>query len=105
MKFVEPQNDVNDCHRAVTMALEKYNAIIDPTRVALIGQSYGGFIAMHLAIKEPSMYKAVVLTNPIVNLAAMASASTIPDLAWQLLGENFTQSSVASDIYIEAWNR
>ena len=78
---------------------------IDQNKMALIGHSYGGFIAAHLAIQYPTIYRTLVLTNPIVNLASMASTSTVPDLVWQMLGENFTHSSVATDIYIEAWNR
>ena len=78
---------------------------IDQSRIAVIGHSYGGFIATHLAIKYPNTYNAIVLTNPIVNLAAMASTSSVPDWVWQMLGKNFTHSSVATDIYIDAWNR
>ena len=100
------QNDVEDCHRAISTILQWQGTLqFDQSRVALIGHSYGGFIATHLAIKYPTIYKVVVLTNPIADLAAMASTSSVPDWVWQMLGENFTDSSVASDIYIDAWNR
>ena len=98
------QNDVRDCHRAVLKVLET-NDEIDQNRIAVIGQSYGGFIATHLAIEYPNMYSVLVLTNPIVDLAAIASTSSVPDWVWQMLGKNFTHNSVATDIYMEAWNR
>jgi acylaminoacyl-peptidase len=78
---------------------------IDQNKIGVIGHSYGGFIATHLAIRYPNTYKSIVLTNPIVNLASMASTSSVPDWVWQMLGKNFTHSSVATDIYIDAWNR
>ena len=78
---------------------------IDQNKIGVIGHSYGGFIATHLSIRYPNKYKSIVLTNPIVNLASMASTSNVPDWVWQLLGKNFTHSSVATDIYIDAWNR
>ena len=78
---------------------------IDHSRIALIGHSYGGFIATHLSIQYPSLYTSIVLSNPIVNLASMASTSNMPDWVWQMLGKNYTHSSISTDIYLDAWNR
>ena len=89
---------------AVLKILESKSEI-DQTRIALIGHSYGGFIAAHLSIQYPSLYKAIALSNPIVNLASMASTSSMPDWVWQMLGKNYTHSSVATEIYLDAWNR
>ena len=70
------------------------NTQIDQTRIAVIGHSYGGFVAAHLAIRYPNVYTVISLTNPIINLAGMASTSSIPDWVWQMLGKNYTHSSV-----------
>ena len=53
----------------------------------------------------PDTYNTLALTNPIVNLAAMAITSSVPDWVWQMLGKNFTGSGDVTDIYIDAWNR
>ena len=98
------KNDVRDCHKAVLKILETKSEI-DQSRIALIGHSYGGFIAAHLSIQYPSLYKAIALSNPIVNLASMASTSNMPDWVWQMLGKNYTHSSVSTEIYLDAWNR
>ena len=81
------------------------NTQIDQTRIAVIGHSYGGFVAAHLAIRYPNVYTVISLTNPIINLAGMASTSSIPDWVWQMLGKNYTHSSVATDVFIDAWHR
>ena len=95
---------MNDCHKAILKVLET-KIEIDESRIALIGHSYGGFIAAHLSIRYPMLYKAIALSNPIANLASMASASNMPDWVWQMLGKNYTHSSVSTEIYLDAWNR
>lgn len=98
------QDDVIDCHFAIMKALRDF-PYLDGSRVALVGYSYGGFVASHLAIMNQDMYKVLVLLNPIVDLAAMASTSSVSDWVWQMLGLNYSHSSVATDIYIDAWHR
>ena len=87
------------------MKLLQMHSEIDRNRIAITGHSYGAFIATHLAIKYPDTYNTLALTNPIVNLAAMAITSSVPDWVWQMLGKNFSGSGDVTDIYIDAWNR
>ena len=53
----------------------------------------------------PDLYNVLVLTNPLVDLAALSSNSDVPDLAWQLLGLNYTVKSLPSDVVNVAWEK
>ena len=53
----------------------------------------------------PDLYNVLVLTNPLVDLAALASNSDVPDLAWQLLGFNYTVKSLPADVVNVAWEK
>jgi dipeptidyl aminopeptidase/acylaminoacyl peptidase len=52
-------------------AAAKYLAsagIADPSRVAIVGWSYGGYAALQGAETEPTLYKAVVAVAPVTDL-------------------------------------
>ncbi|CAH2038013.1 unnamed protein product, partial [Iphiclides podalirius] len=58
--------DVSDCRLALT-ALRERDARSDGA--LLYGGSYGGFVAAHLAEGSPDAFKAMVLRNPLIDLA------------------------------------
>ncbi|KOB73693.1 putative acylpeptide hydrolase [Operophtera brumata] len=57
--------DVADCYLALTTVLERGNT----SNVFLYGKSYGGLIVGHLAAKYSTEFKAVVMKNPLLDLA------------------------------------
>lgn len=60
-----------------------------------MGGSHGGFLALHLAGRHGSMFKAVVARNPVTNLASMLGTSDIPDWCWEEAGLAPETSSLA----------
>jgi dipeptidyl aminopeptidase/acylaminoacyl peptidase len=45
--------------------------IADPSRIAIVGWSYGGYAALQSAATEPSLYRAVVAIAPVSDLALL----------------------------------
>ncbi|XP_066583990.1 acylamino-acid-releasing enzyme-like [Prorops nasuta] len=70
--------DVKDCMTASKEALKKY-PWLNPEKIAICGGSHGGFLVTHLSAQYPLFYKAVVARNPVIDIAAMATISDIPD--------------------------
>mmetsp|Transcript_22863 Transcript_22863/g.45974 ORF Transcript_22863/g.45974 Transcript_22863/m.45974 type:complete len:804 (-) Transcript_22863:172-2583(-) len=54
-------------------------ALIDPSRVSVVGGSHGGFLAGHLIGQFPDVFKAAAMRNPVTNIAGEFSVSDIPD--------------------------
>ena len=52
---------------------------LDPTRVAYVGGSHGGFIGAHLVARRPDAFQCAVLRNPVCNIASMVGVTDIPD--------------------------
>lgn len=71
------RQDVGD----VLAALDKAVAMgyADTSRVAVLGGSHGGFLAAHLIGQAPDRFVTAVLSNPVTDIASMASVSDIPD--------------------------
>ncbi|KAB0795385.1 hypothetical protein PPYR_12463 [Photinus pyralis] len=82
--------DVQDCVEAVKAVLTRY-PWLDASRVSLMGGSHGGFLVTHLSGQYPSMFRAVVARNPVIDIAAMSITSDIPDWAYVETGRLYTQ--------------
>ncbi|XP_025897295.1 acylamino-acid-releasing enzyme-like [Nothoprocta perdicaria] len=76
--------DVQDVQLCVERVLQEEP--LDPSRVALLGGSHGGFLACHLIGQFPDTYRVCVVRNPVVNIAAMVTTTDIPDWCLTELG-------------------
>lgn len=61
--------DVRDCLLALTSAREEDVRLVQCTQSFLYGGSFGGFTAAHLAGQKPELFRAMVLRNPLIDLA------------------------------------
>jgi acylaminoacyl-peptidase len=55
------------------------SGLVDSNRIGICGGSHGGFLTAHLTGKYPTMFRAAVMRNPVVNLPAMVTSTDIPD--------------------------
>ena len=61
------------------------DGLVDPTRLGVTGNSYGGFMSAWLA-STTTRFKAAVIENPVTDLSAMYGAS---DIGYNFLPANF----------------
>ncbi|PWZ52362.1 Acylamino-acid-releasing enzyme 1 [Zea mays] len=69
--------DVNDVLTALDLVIKR--GLIDPSRVAVVGGSHGGFLTTHLIGQAPDTFVAAAARNPVCNLSLMVGTSDIPD--------------------------
>lgn len=50
--------------------------ISDPSKLAIVGASYGGYAALQSAVTEPALYKAIVAIAPVTDLAQLKQDSS-----------------------------
>ncbi|KAK3878889.1 hypothetical protein Pcinc_016519 [Petrolisthes cinctipes] len=86
--------DVSDVHFATLDCLLRYSDVLDQHRVYLLGGSHGGFLVTHLAAQHQNVYRAVSARNPVVDIAAMAPVSDIPDWCFVESGVEFEPGKI-----------
>ncbi|KAI3469675.1 hypothetical protein Pfo_026338 [Paulownia fortunei] len=69
--------DVNDVLNAIDHVIDK--GLADPSKIAVVGISHGGFLTTHLISQAPDKFAAAAARNPVCNLALMVGTSDIPD--------------------------
>ncbi|GJN20616.1 hypothetical protein PR202_gb08014 [Eleusine coracana subsp. coracana] len=69
--------DVNDVLTALDFVVKK--GLIDPSKVAVVGGSHGGFLTTHLIGQAPDTFVAAAARNPVCNLSLMVGTTDIPD--------------------------
>lgn len=69
--------DVNDVLTALDLVVKR--GLIDPSRIAVVGGSHGGFLTTHLIGQAPDTFVAAAARNPVCNLSLMVGTTDIPD--------------------------
>ncbi|KAF6039580.1 APEH [Bugula neritina] len=69
--------DVKDVHQCAEEILEEFG--LDREKVAVFGESHGGFLAAHLIGQYPDFYKAAAIYDAVTNLVTMVPVTDIPD--------------------------
>lgn len=87
--------DVNDVLTAIDHVINK--GLANPSKIAVVGISHGGFLATHLIGQAPDKFAAAAARNPVCNLASMVGVTDIPD--WCYVG---AYGSQGKSMYTEA---
>ncbi|KAL5712432.1 acylaminoacyl-peptidase [Ranunculus cassubicifolius] len=87
--------DVNDVLAALDHVIEM--GLADPSKVAVLGGSHGGFLTTHLIGQAPDRFVAAAARNPVCDLVLMVGTTDIPD--WCYVE---TYGSAGLDYYTQA---
>ncbi|KAI4311304.1 hypothetical protein MLD38_036210 [Melastoma candidum] len=69
--------DVSDVLTAIDHTINL--GLADPSKIAVLGGSHGGFLTTHLIGQAPDRFAAAATRNPVCNLASMVGTTDIPD--------------------------
>jgi acylaminoacyl-peptidase len=61
----------------------------NPEKITVQGGSHGGFLTAHLTSAYPTLFKAAVIRNPVINIPSMAMVTDIPDWCYHEAGLPF----------------
>ncbi|PZC86204.1 hypothetical protein B5X24_HaOG211365 [Helicoverpa armigera] len=96
--------DVKDCLLTLTTLLERDERLC-PKNIFLNGGSYGGLIVAHLAGLYPDRFNAVVMRNPLIDLASKANYADNYDGCAAESGFDFTEKGPVSEEQLLAMRR
>jgi len=68
--------------------------LADPTRIAIVGASYGGYSALMGAVREPELYRAAAAIAPVTDLVQLG------DTDWAFLYDDFNRPRIGSDLTV-----
>ncbi|CAA6653678.1 unnamed protein product [Spirodela intermedia] len=69
--------DVGDVLKAIDHVIE--TKLADPSKIAVLGGSHGGFLTTHLIGQAPERFAVAAVRNPVCNLSLMVGTTDIPD--------------------------
>ncbi|XP_022138559.1 acylamino-acid-releasing enzyme isoform X3 [Momordica charantia] len=99
--------DVNDVLAALDHIIDK--GLANPSKVAVLGGSHGGFLTTHLIGQAPDRFVAAAARNPVCNLALMVGTSDIPDWCYVECygreGKNYFTEAPSAEHQIELYNK
>ncbi|KAJ8547290.1 hypothetical protein K7X08_010876 [Anisodus acutangulus] len=75
--IVSRPRDVNDVLAAIDHVIDM--GFADPSKIAAVGISHGGFLTTHLIGQAPDKFAAAAARNPVCNFALMVGTTDIPD--------------------------
>ncbi|KAJ5077663.1 acylamino-acid-releasing enzyme [Anaeramoeba ignava] len=87
------KQDSEDVKNAID-DLKQRKLILNESPIFIEGISFGGFITSHSVSRFPGFYKAAMVRNPVINIAAMSSNSDVPD--WCLVESGLDSSHLYS---------
>ncbi|KAH9628629.1 hypothetical protein HF086_007834 [Spodoptera exigua] len=88
--------DVQDCCLALDTLLER-DSRLSAKNVFLYGGSYGGLVVAHLAGKYPDRFRALVMRNPLIDLATKGHYADNSDGIY-MYEDNHSLSSPAAEM-------
>ncbi|XP_057818724.2 acylamino-acid-releasing enzyme 1 isoform X1 [Cryptomeria japonica] len=71
------RQDVADVLNTIDLVIGK--KLANPTNIAVLGGSHGGFLTTHLIGQAPDRFVAASVRNPVCNLSSMVATTDIPD--------------------------
>jgi dipeptidyl aminopeptidase/acylaminoacyl peptidase len=69
--------------------------IANPSKLAIVGWSYGGYAALQANVVDPSLFKAIVAIAPVTDLAMLRNESSGYTNSWLVTKQIGTGESVA----------
>ncbi|KAK4405803.1 Acylamino-acid-releasing enzyme [Sesamum angolense] len=69
--------DVSDVLTAIDHVIDQ--GLADPSKIAVLGGSHGGFLTTHLIGQAPEKFAVAATRNPVCNLSLMVGTTDIPD--------------------------
>ncbi|CAL0328083.1 unnamed protein product [Lupinus luteus] len=93
--------DVNDVLNAIDHVITL--GLANPSKIAVLGGSHGGFLTTHLIGQAPEKFVAAAARNPVCNLALMTGTTDIPDWCYAetygtIGSEKFTEAPSVDDL-------
>ncbi|CAH0579001.1 unnamed protein product [Chrysodeixis includens] len=95
--------DVQDCYLALTTLLQQKE--LCNKNIFLYGGSYGGLITAHLAGLYPHQFKAMVMRNPLIDLATKGHYADNSDGCAVEAGYDFSEKGPVSDEHLLTMRR
>ncbi|KAF9797144.1 hypothetical protein SFRURICE_019629 [Spodoptera frugiperda] len=96
--------DVQDCCLTLNTLLERDGRLCEKS-VVLYGGSYGGLVVAHLAGLYPDRFKALVMRNPLIDLATKGQYADNSDGCAVEAGFEFTEKGPVSEEQLLAMRR
>ncbi|KAI4371944.1 hypothetical protein MLD38_010236 [Melastoma candidum] len=95
--------DVGDVLAAIDHTIE--SGLAEPSKIAVVGLSHGGFLTTHLIGQAPERFAAAAARNPVCSFALMVGTTDIPDWCYyEALGNEgkkvFTEAPAAEHLAI-----
>ena len=86
--------DVQDVKKVLELFLGQFNSKCDSKNIFMFGGSHGGFLTAHHVGQFPSLYRAAVLRNPVIDVSTMSGSTDIIDWNYFEAGISYHQNNL-----------